>query len=236
MSEIGEAIANFFSGKDEPEKKTNKKPLKIRFALFFDGTQNNRTNIEEREKAETGEASESYRTEGKADANSYDRGRTNIAVMEPLVPITKGKNGYDYCFKIYIEGQGTFDRESDSTLGYAMGAGDSGVVSRAKQGIQRAMEALKKFLGDFPPGKYTIDKVDVDVFGFSRGAATARYSIFLMTDTLPSLDSRTPLHTRLRWAGYDEITAKNIEIKFAGLYDTVLSVNLSQYYRELPAP
>ena len=149
--------------------------------------------------------------------------------MEPLVPITMGKNGYDYCFKIYIEGQGTFDRKSDSTLGYAMGAGDSGVVSRAKQGIRSALDMLDDFFKKRPPKDYFIEKVDVDVFGFSRGAATARYSIFLMTDILPSLDTRTPLHTRLRWAGYDEITAKNVEIKFAGLYDTVVSVKLSQY-------
>lgn len=62
-----------------------KKPLKIRIILFFDGTLNNRMNIAEREKAELGQESESYQDFKTDDANSYDNGRTNIAIMEPHV-------------------------------------------------------------------------------------------------------------------------------------------------------
>lgn len=228
MSQFGEAFWAIFH-KEEPKQEIKKEKLKIRFSLFFDGTLNNRTNIEEREKAELGMASEPYKDEGDGGSNSYDNGRTNIAIMEPLVPITKDKKGYDYSFKVYIEGQGTFNRKGDSGVGYAMGAAGSGVSRRAKQGIREALKELMKFLDNYPPEKYAIEKIDVDVFGFSRGAATARHSIFLMTDDLYSKKMRIPLYQRLIWAGYGEITAKNIEIKFAGLYDTVVSVNGSQY-------
>ncbi len=228
MSQIGEAIAAFFFD-EESKQEIEKEKLKIRFALFFDGTLNNRTNIEEREKAEMGIDSASYKVQGDGGSNSYDNGRTNIAIMEPLVPITQDKNGYDYSFKVYIEGQGTFNREGDSLMGYSMGSFGSGVSSRAKQGIRRALEMLGEFLDDYPAEEYEIEKIDIDVFGFSRGAATARHSIFLMTDDLYSEEMRIPLYQRLVWDGYSETTAKNIEIKFAGLYDTVVSVNASQY-------
>ncbi len=228
MSQIGEAIFNFFFA-EEPKQEVTKEKLKIRFSLFFDGTLNNNTNIEEREKAEMGIASESYKKRGDGGSNSYDNGRTNIAIMESDVPITKGKNGYDYSFKVYIEGQGTFNLEGDSLLGYSMGALGSGVSSRAKKGIRKALEMVMEFLKKYPPEEFEIEKLDVDVFGFSRGAATARYSIFLMTDDILSDEMRIPLYRRLVLAGYEETTAKNVEIKFAGLYDTVVSVNGSQY-------
>src|SRR5690606_21634656 len=229
MTQIGEAIAALF-GMDEPKKKIKKEKLKIRFSLFFDGTLNNRTNIEEREQFEMGITTTTYKKNGDGGSNSYDNGRTNIAIMEPHVPIKKDQKsatGYDYVFKIYIEGQGTFNRESDSGLGYSMGAGESGVFSRARQGINKALVDLQKYLENKSPENYMIEKIDVDVFGFSRGAATARHSIFLVTDKW--WEQSLPLDARIRFLGYEEITDKNIEVKFAGVYDTVVSVNASQY-------
>ena len=229
MTQLGEAIAALF-GMDEPKKKITKEKLKIRFSLFFDGTLNNRTNIEEREQFEMGTTTTPYKKNGDGGNNSYDNGRTNIAIMEPHVPIKKDQKsatGYDYVFKIYIEGQGTFNREGDSGLGYSMGAGESGVFSRARQGINKALVDLQKYLEKKSPENYMIEKIDVDVFGFSRGAATARHSIFLVTDKW--WEQSLPLDARIRFLGYEEITDKNIEVKFAGVYDTVVSVNASQY-------
>ena len=194
-------------------------------ALFYDGTLNNRNNIAEREKSELGAASDSYREFGGKGDNSYDNGRTNIAIMEPHVPSGENRNGYDYSFKVYVEGQGTFNRMEDNTKGKALGAGTSGVESRARLGITYAWKWLSKFLEDHPSGEYFIEKIDVDVFGFSRGAAAARRSIFLMKNDF----GHGSLYKRIRWKGYYETTANTIEIKFAGLYDTVVSVSGSQY-------
>ena len=231
MSQLGEAIAAFF-GFDDKEEKIEKKPIKIRVSLFFDGTLNNRTNLEQREKHETGQSSASYKEEGDGGQNSYDNGRTNIALLEPSAPNEenqKGKTGYDYVFKLYVEGQGTFNNEGDSFFGYSMGAGASGVASRAKQGINRAFEKIEVFLEKYAyaPEEYFLEKIDVDVFGFSRGAATARHSIYLLSDK--GWEYTVPLHARLRYLGYEEITEKNVEVVFAGVYDTVISVNASQY-------
>lgn len=224
----------------KPEDPKNKKPLRIRIHLLCDGTLNNKTNVAEREKSELEQSSESYSTHGDGDTNSYDNGRTNVAIMEPHVEAGKRRNGYDIVVKIYVEGQGTFDNAGDSFWGYSMGIGASGVYARARKGIQKALEALQQELfRKNPPEKFFIKQVDVDVFGFSRGAATARHAIHAMTTeetmtvTSPDGNGETiivthPLFERLRLLGYTETRADQIEIKFAGLYDTVVSVNASQ--------
>ena len=50
-----------------------------------------------------------------------------------------------------------------------------------------------------------------------------------MTDKFPSNFTQRPIFSRLIWLGYRETTAKHIEIKFAGLYDTVVSIVGSQH-------
>jgi hypothetical protein len=242
MSQLGEATATT-SIPEENKDEIEKKKLKIRFSLFFDGTLNNRNNISERERHETSteDKKDVYISEGDGGANSYDNGRTNIAIMEPhLLNKTdkKEETGYDYVFKIYIEGQGTFNtgdtnrgmldgKVGDSLKGFAMGSGDSGVDSRARKGISEALTSLTQYLDEKSPDTYLIEKIEVDVFGFSRGAATARRSIFLMLDQ--QWTDTIPLDVKIRLLGYQEITPKEVEVICAGVYDTVVSVNGSQY-------
>lgn len=219
---------------EEKEEEVTKKKLKIRFSLFFDGTLNNRSNIEEREQFEMGNTTDTYKEAGDGGNNSYDNGRTNIAIMEPH--IEEVQDPYDFAFKIYIEGQGTFNTDDkserglldgkvgDSTVGYALGSGASGVAERAKKGYKKAMMQLNEFLGEKDPSEWEIEKVDIDVFGFSRGAATARYSISLMLE-----DEDKPIKDHLEGKHYSPLTKEAIEVKFAGIYDTVVSVNGSEY-------
>jgi len=220
-----------------PESKVKKNELKFRISLFFDGTLNNRENIAEREKAEMNvetdnekEQAKSYTNNGKGDANSYDNGRTNIAIMEPCV--RKKQNGYKEFIKVYVEGQGSTKFKSDDLQGYAGGSGDSGVVNRAAIGVQEALQKLEKILDKkYPPEENKIVKIDIDVFGFSRGAATARHAISLIMEWFGvdnGEDINTPVYKKVRYMGYREMEAKTVEVKFAGVYDTVVSVNGSQ--------
>ncbi len=233
MTQLGESVAVTTIPEEKKEESTKEK-LKIRFSLFFDGTLNNRSNIAEREQFETGTTTKTYKTEGDGGNNSYDNGRTNIAIMEPH--IEEVQDPYNFSFKIYIEGQGTFNtgdekergfldgKKGDTTLGYAGGSGASGVAKRAKKGYQKAMLKLNTFLAQNPSTDFEIEKVDIDVFGFSRGAATARYAIALMLE-----DEGRPLKDHLEGKRYTSLTKETVEVKFAGLYDTVVSVNGSQY-------
>ncbi len=227
----------------KPDAPVNKKPLKIRIHLLCDGTANNKINIIEREKYEAGILSDSlaYHKYGGDGNNSYDNGRTNVAIMEPHVDDGKKKNGYDAIVKVYVEGQGTQQLKKDATRGLALGSGLTGVYHRAREGINSALNKLQEELfSDNPPEEYYVEQVDVDVFGFSRGAATARHTIHALTtrETMTISDPggvggqtlvvTHPLYERLQLLGYSEVGPEQIKIKFAGLYDTVVSVNASQ--------
>ena len=114
MTEICEGIGITTSEKAEEKKEdVKKKPKKIRIALFFDGTLNNRTNIEARENN-----TEHY-LDNTEPGSSYENGRTNIAIMESHVT-EDIPDGYDYFESAYRPGQGTFDLEGDSTWGLSL--------------------------------------------------------------------------------------------------------------------
>lgn len=226
---------------DESED-SEKDAIILRIHLLFDGTNNNKHNISKRETFEsTDTESESHKKHGDV-GSSYDNGRTNIAVMEPHVVDGKEKGGYSYVVKVYVEGQGTEQYEKDDTMGLALGALKSGVYQRARKGITVAYNTLvNKFLSKKSPEEYYIQQVDVDVFGFSRGAATARHAIHAMSTEetqaihnpsgygpMMTVVTHRPLFDRLRLYGYSEMKEENVKYIFAGLYDTVVSVNASQ--------
>jgi len=228
-----------FTPEQYQETIKDKDPIKVRIALFYDGTLNNRVNIAEREKRELDMKLElelkDFHKYSKGDSNSYNNGRTNIAIMEPHLLETA--EGYDVFLKVYIEGQGTFDLEGDSLRGYALGGGASGVADRANAGIERAVKLIKG--SNAIKSTHYIQKLTLDVFGFSRGAATARYAIHVILNGRgPSVDEFTgkplyqwePIFERLINRDY-VINKAAVEIGFAGLYDTVLSYYGSQLFK-----
>ena len=236
MSQYGEGTATQNIYVETPE---DKEEISVRLSLFYDGTLNNRVNIEEREavqlqqigpSGEVGIFSPYNRHKGDGDT-SYDNGRTNIAIMEPH--LRKKSEGYEIALKAYIEGQGTFNLKGDNRKGYALGGGDSGVASRAEQGIERGLD---KIAGQIDPNDFCIKKLTIDVFGFSRGAATARYAIHLLLKGSTKWENEdgdgyaqdvSPILELIANRGI-EIQEKAVEICFAGLYDTVLSYYGSQ--------
>ena len=219
MTEIceGVAIAPPEQAEEKKEEK-EKQPVKIRIALFFDGTLNNRTNIEARED------NDKHYLDNQEAGNSFENGRTNIAIMETHM----AKDlpcGYEVYKHFYIPGQGTFDLKADNWKGFIFGAGKSGVVGRAKLGVQKALSAITGMdNSEFDPEINFLEEVTIDVFGFSRGAATARYAIHLL------LKDKNNLYQRVKSQGYD-IDKEAVKVGFAGLYDTVLSYMASQKFK-----
>lgn len=163
--------------------------------VFFDGTKNNMFNTDEYDKNKHSETS-SY-------ANAY----SNIAWM-----FRKGKinNGQRW---VYIEGIGTRRGDTnDEVAGYAMGVGVTGVAQRAEQ----AFGAIEEAVGAVP------SLLHINVFGFSRGAATARHFVHLTK----SKNKPFP-----NW----QLSRTKIKFKFIGIFDTVSSVgaNFNDDVREL---
>ena len=97
--------------------------------------------------------------------NSYSNDYTNVARM------------WNYCekkkYRIYVEGMGTDKLARDSQDGFAFGGGFSGVRSRVRNACEQIALKVKEEKGK--RSKDTIlTKITLDVFGFSRGAASAR--------------------------------------------------------------
>ncbi|WP_386695041.1 phospholipase effector Tle1 domain-containing protein [Lonepinella sp. MS14435] len=147
----------------------------IRVGMFFDGTGNNLYND----------------SEGRS-----QNGLSNIAKLYKLYrdgETVKGQKLTECQIvvkAIYIEGVGTKKNKEDYTTGLAFGSGGA-------QRIRYAIETLKEILKQYPQREY---QRQIDVFGFSRGAAMARDFI----NTLAN----------------EEIEL-NYQIKFVGLFDTV---------------
>lgn len=243
--EIGEGNATVAEPK-EPAP-TEKKPIKIRCCLFFDGTLNNRTNInqrllasaddkltpEERKaaadlreragtniKVVTTEAEDLYRKHGaKSDdeENSYEGWYTNVEKLETYLNAKHGQlPGYEYSFKIYIEGIGTLDKDADRLGGYAFGAWETGIPVKVAVGMQKIMEKISE-TRDIKPDKI-IAEFALDVFGFSRGAAAARNFMYEALNDDKGAKRTHSLMTRLR---HEMIETQEVKLKFAGLFDTV---------------
>ncbi|MDC2825060.1 T6SS phospholipase effector Tle1-like catalytic domain-containing protein [Rodentibacter pneumotropicus] len=146
----------------------------IRIGVFFDGTGNNLSNDE------VGRSKNGVSNIGKLYRLYRDGERFKGQKITECEIVVKA---------IYIEGVGTINGNEDYSSGGAFG-------TLGGQRISRAISQIKTILAKYPAREY---QQQIDVFGFSRGAAMAR-------DFINSLSED------------DEI--KGI-FKFVGLFDTV---------------
>lgn len=174
--------------------------IPVSIGVFFDGTNNNKFNstarkIATHQKDENGnaitlgsaeknaKATDAYNKHTKDDS-SYENDYSNIARMYECTANLKKK------YSIYVQGSGSssYEKENgdivyddDASRGGAWGTGSSGIRQHTQYACQ---EVAKKIAAVMPPKKPN-DKtppptlrVTIDVYGFSRGAATARNFVF----------------------------------------------------------
>jgi hypothetical protein len=166
--------------------------------LFFDGTENNYFNT----KAAPEVVKEQAKKAGNS-SSSYTNDLSNVARMWEAIRDTTELNA------VYIDGIGTARGKDDDTVGLALGKGETGVRTRAEGAFQKLEEVFTKNLGDqdLPP------LLHINVYGFSRGAAAARYFVHLV---------KTQGGQRFKGKLKDVHT----HVNFVGLFDTVSSVIL----------
>lgn len=163
----------------------NDKPtnlIDVSLNLFFDGTQNNKTNTT---------LGKNYEESNHED-DSYTNDFSNVArAFDALNPAAENQ------IRWYIEGIGTTDLESDTILpGVGLGTGDTGVPAKVTKGCVKGAEALKGYAGKNIHLK-------VNVYGFSRGATAARHFVHIATNPCRVLKSSEKkgwhfLHTKLK--------------------------------------
>ncbi|WP_289040007.1 DUF2235 domain-containing protein [uncultured Zobellia sp.] len=220
-----------------PEESVN-----ITVGVFFDGTLNNRKNTNARLEYEKKGAGLAHDEELAGVYNkwytfkktgSYDNTYSNVARMEESYK--KFKNEKEIQLSIYVEGIGTEDNESDYTFGKGLGTGQTGVRKKVKKGCENIVVdgIMQSKLGN-----KKINRLQIDVFGFSRGAAAARNFVYEVNKRKGQFKKKTgrarkTVNYNVDYGALGEALDKNaIEIKslvvrFAGLYDTVASLGFS---------
>ncbi|TWP23866.1 DUF2235 domain-containing protein [Apibacter muscae] len=154
--------------------------LDLSFGMFFDGTLNNRENSKLRAKVLDGTATPeeqalykensvdiSDKIFGNSPNNSYVNDFSNIA-RQSMCCLQK--------YAIYIEGIGTEDREHDSTSGFMLGSGKTGIRDKVRKGCEELVNRIKEIKKN--NRKQDIRNLTLDVLGFSRGAAAARNFLY----------------------------------------------------------
>ena len=80
--------------------------------------------------------------------------------------------------------------EKYDLLGAAVAWGSSGIVERVKRAVEQTVAKIKIDDG----GKERIGTITIDVFGFSRGAASARH--FIHEISKPAYKARTVIGSK----------------------------------------
>ena len=231
--EMGESSAQ---SKEQTKIPKDVETIKIRFSVFFDGTLNNKTNIDQRllsapdnklteeerkaavelkQKTSTKDqrkATTLYKKHGakkEDEENSYEGYYTNVAIMEKYV---EDSAEYQLNLQTYIEGTGTLDKAGDKTSGYAFAIWKTGIPAKVKKGVANVITLVKDNHTD---KEVIIEKITLDVFGFSRGAAAARHFIHKALFGEKSLQNQ--LIDELNY----KVQPKAVKVNFVGLYDTV---------------
>lgn len=186
--------------KEEPEEEPPKAKTTIRVSMFFDGTANNRANTRARELG-----SKAYLD--NQDQGSFQNDYSNVSRLETLC---RGDDTFEHSFSIYVEGIGTTNNQGDTTLGLALGTGATGVTAKVERGVNELLRGIRELAIS---GKI-IERIHLDAFGFSRGAAAARYFVHFV------LEGDNPLEPRIEALGH---TVELLEVNFVGLFDTVAS-------------
>ena len=220
----------------KPEKKDSNKNYKyidVVIGVFFDGTYNNKYNIAYgKDKSHAKEVKEWQEEETHG---SYTSDYTNIKHLWE----TYSRNLSKYVDKVYIEGVGTYEPEKnglssgkdDSSMAAATGrdgfsnTGIDAKLKRAQTLIKASIDAMVSKKSDS-----RIKSLTLDIFGFSRGAATARCFINRIWNLYFYYNLRTNIYGKpvykpsFHFFGIQY--GVQINVRFLGLFDTVSSYGL----------
>lgn len=198
----------------KPEPAPGKVGVKVKAAIFFDGTGNNQSNVTKRLKDSAYMEPHWYDGNNKMDQvldhyESYEQYYSNVALLHFM---HKKKVSGENIVSVYMEGIGTSNDGPDDTPGGGFGAGPTGIVARVNRGINDLAVGVKAFV-NVGRGEY-LEELTVCAFGFSRGAAAARHFCARRTN------SRGKLNNLCQALG---VKPEVVSIRFVGLFDTVSS-------------
>ncbi|EJM90969.1 MULTISPECIES: type VI secretion system tip protein TssI/VgrG [unclassified Pseudomonas] len=226
---------------EEEEEEVEEEGITLRIGVFFDGTGNNKANSETvaacyAPDAKLEEAAEEvqkycaaygYDGNGSSPDNSYGNDVSNIVrlykLYEDRVDETLLPEATKTSIAVYVEGIGTTSGGEDSRYSQATGRGETGVAARVEQSPALIMEQLRR-LDEKNPGM-KIDRIEFDIFGFSRGAAAARhFANEVLKGERNVLAASLPAGSPILSSDFNWRLKTDVTINFIGLFDTVASI------------
>ena len=176
----------------------------LRVGIFFDGTANNLFNTL------AGQVRQAQGLRVDA-ASSYAGVATNIAKLYQCYPTqTEFDRTGRALAALYVSGIGTTTGAVDTPFpGLSYGRGRTGVLGKADQAQGQLIQCLRHFAGLAPAQRIT--RLQLDIFGFSRGAAAARHFV----NQVASIPFKTHCELAPDFAW---------DIQFVGLFDTVAAM------------
>ncbi|WP_285276055.1 phospholipase effector Tle1 domain-containing protein [Halopseudomonas bauzanensis] len=220
--------------------------ITLRLGMFFDGTGNNlgnaalteecrRQDLQEFDEQTLKHIRQLCETYGYRDTNgdgfydqvpsgSYGNELSNVALLYRLYDDQANKvvkdTANEASIAIYIDGIGTTGGSDDSTWSMGTGKGGTGVVARVSESPTLVMAKLRRLLNGNP--QLLIEKIEFDIFGFSRGAAARHFANEVLKPAGGVLADQLN-HTLPALApGFDWST--HASINFIGLFDTVAAI------------
>ena len=211
------------SPEDSPEEE-NRPKVRVEAGIFFDGTGNNRDNTQtyqrQMDDCLTANAAGAI-SEDECSAElsqvmegSYLSAETNVSKLERMYQQGQFQSEEwkeAHRISTYVSGVGTKSGESDDGPSMGLGLGEQGILKKIDQGSEALAADIIRFVSD------PIDELVLDVFGFSRGAATARHFISREVQ-----DEGGALAAAFKQQGIP--WAKKITVRFVGLFDTVAGI------------
>lgn len=227
----------------EPEQhaqaaKKKRREITLTIGVFFDGTGNNAVNTQNMMKAYTAGhynlddpeaesilakcARDNFGVSGSG-ATSYTGYYTNIHWLSTLYKQTLSGNDSDVQAGIYIDGIGTEAGKPDSKLGQGFGIADTGVVAKTNRAVSQLVKAISDAAEDIRSKsgcEIVINRLQFDIFGFSRGAAAARHFANRIQSEDPAIISA--IRQAVTGTAFNGSPAG--KTRFIGIFDTVAAI------------
>ena len=227
---IDEGLSNESS--DDSSEEENHPKVRVEAGIFFDGTGNNRNNPQtyqqQMDECLTANAAGAISEEecsselSQIMEGSYLNAETNVSKLENLYQRTggQGESGETIVrLSTYVPGVGTKSGEPDDGPSMGLGLGEQGILKKIDEGSRELALAVGELV------KEPIDELVLDVFGFSRGAATGRHFVSReIYDTTGSLygEYKGMLVRAFEREGIP--WPEKVTVRFLGLFDTVAAV------------
>lgn len=215
---------------------TEEPPRRVTLVLgiFFDGTGNNAVNTSNMLEACTAQHFDIDNPDAESmlqrtaeqkmgitgtGATSYAGYYSNIHWLSELYQRKLSESGDYLQYGVYIEGIGTQAGKPDSVIGMGLGVADRGVIAKTDDAVELLSETITSAL-DLLRGRYIVDSLLFDIFGFSRGAAAARHFANRIQSTDPAIVNAVSVGMSNH--SYSGKSAG--KTRFIGIFDTVAAI------------